>query len=273
MIPETKSNYSDTTGGARKQILFNWQALVAAFSLLTRLPMPERWQPPEPSPDVQSRAALFYPLVGAVIGGIMVLLYLAMPDKIGVTVQATLLVGLWVWLTGALHLDGLADSVDALSAAHKDPARVNAVLKDPHIGTLGVCALVMVLLLKLALLRTALETGSFYWALLAAPIGARLLAQIYMLTTPYARAEGIASHIDLRPYQAIVIGLALIALVITMWMMGRLAGTAMIVALALWLVHWQGRWWRLVGGYTGDSVGALIEVAEVLILLLIVLSW
>lgn len=246
---------------------------MAAFSLLTRLPMPGRWQPPEPSPEVHSRAALFYPLVGAVIGGLMVLLYLLMPDKIGVTVQATLLVGLWVWVTGALHLDGLADSVDALAAAHKDPGRLQAVLKDPHIGTMGVCTLVMVLLLKLALLRTALETGSFYWALLAAPIGARLLAQIYMLTTPYARAEGMARHIDLRPYQAVVIGLALIALVITMWIMGRLAGTALVVTLALWLVHWQGRWWRLVGGYTGDSVGALIEVAEVLILLLIVLSW
>lgn len=254
-------------------MLYSWQALVAAFALLTRLPMPGRWQPPEPSPEVHSRAVLFYPLVGAVIGGLIVLLYLMMPDKIGVTVQATLLVGLWVWLTGALHLDGLADCSDALAAAHKDPTRVHAVLKDPHLGTVGVCVLVMVLLLKLALVRTALETGSFYWALFAAPIGARLLAQIYMLTTPYARAEGMASHIDLRPYQSIVIGLALIALVITMWMMGRLAGTALIVALALWLVHWQGRWWRLVGGYTGDSVGALIEVAEVLILLLIVLSW
>jgi adenosylcobinamide-GDP ribazoletransferase len=253
--------------------MVNWHALVVALTLLTRLPLPARWQPPQFNPELQSRAALFYPVVGAAIGGLILLLYLVLPDKIGVTAQATLLVGLWVWLTGAMHLDGLADTTDALAAAHKDPTRIHAVLKDPHLGTMGVCALVMVLLLKLALLRTVLETGSFYWALLAAPIGARLLAQIYMLTTPYARAEGMASDIDLRPYQAIVIGLALIELVITMWVMGRLAGTALIVALALWLVHWQGRWWRLVGGYTGDSVGALIEVAEVLILLLIVLSW
>lgn len=253
--------------------MFNWQALVVAFSLLTRLPLPGRWQSPEPAPDLQSRAALFYPLVGAVIGGLMVLSYVVMPDKIGVTVHATLLVGLWTWLTGALHLDGLADSADALAAAHKDPSRFQSVLKDPRLGTMGVCALVMVLLLKLALLRTALETGSYYWALLAAPVGARLLALIYMMTTPYARAEGIASRIDLRPYQSIVIGLALIALVAIMWMMGRLAGTALVVTLALWLVHWQHRWSKLAGGYTGDSVGGLIEVAEVLILFLIVLSW
>lgn len=253
--------------------MFNWQALVAAFSLLTRLPLPGRWQTSPPAPEVQSRAALFYPLVGAVIGGLLVLLYILMPDKIGVTVQATLLVGLWVWLTGAMHLDGLADSVDALAAAHKDPVRFQSALKDPHIGAMGVTALVMVLLLKLALLRTALETGTFHWALLAAPIGARLLALIYMMTTPYTRVDGIASQLNLRPYQPIVVGLALIALVAVMWIMGRLAGTALIVTLALWLVHWQNRWSRLAGGYTGDSVGALIEVAEVLILLLIALSW
>lgn len=253
--------------------MYNWHAMVVAFSLLTRLTLPERWRPADLTPELQSRAALFYPLVGAIIGGLMVALFLLMPDKIGVTVQATLLVGLWVWLTGALHLDGLADSMDALGAAHKDPARAQAVLKDPHLGTLGVCALVILLLLKLALLRTVLEVGATYWALLAAPVVARLLALIFMMTTPAARAEGMVSQIDVRPYQPVVIGLALIGLLTIMWMMGRLAGTALIVLLALWLVHWQHRWQKLVGGYSGDAVGALIEVAEVLVLFMVVLTW
>lgn len=253
--------------------MLNWHALMVALTLLTRLPLPARWQPPQFNPELQSRAALFYPFVGAAIGGLMLLLYLVLPDKIGVTAQATLLVGLWVWLTGALHLDGLADTTDALSAAHKDPTRIHAVLKDPHLGTMGVCVLVMALLLKLALLRTALETGSFYWALLAAPIGARLLALIYMMITPYARAEGIASPINLRPFQTLVVGLALIGLLAVMAVMGRWAGSALVVVLALWLVYWQQKWHRLVGGYTGDCVGALIEVAEILVLLVVVLVW
>ena len=94
-----------------------------------------------------------------------------------------------------------------------------------------------------------------------------------MMTTRYAQAEGMASQIDLRPYQPVVIGFALIGLLAIMWVMGRLAGTALIVLLALWLVHWQQRWQRLLGGYTGDSVGALIEVAEVLVLFMVVLTW
>jgi len=253
--------------------MVNWHALVLALTLFTRLPLPARWQPPQFNPELQSRAALFYPLVGAAIGGVLLLLYFALPDKIGVTAQATLLVGLWVWLTGALHLEGVANTSDALAAAHKDPTRVREVLKDPHLGTMGACALVMVLLLKLALLRTALETGSFYWALLAAPIGARLLALVYLMITPYARDLGTSSLISLRVFQPIVVGLALLGLIAVMAVMGRWAGTALVVVLALWLAYWQQKWLRLIGGYTGDGVGALIEVAEVLVLLVVVLAW
>lgn len=244
----------------------NWQVMVVA----SRLTLPERWRPADLSPEQQSRAALFYPLSGAIIGGLMAALYLIMPDKIGVTVQATLLVGLWVWLTGAVHLGGLADSADAFGA--RIPTRAPEALKDPRLGTFGVCALVMILLLKLALLRTALEVGASYWALLAAPVAARLLALVFMMTTP-ARSGDATAPIDLRPYQPVVIGLALIGLLAIMWMMGRLGGTALIVVLALWLVHWQQRWQKLFGGHSGEGVGALIEVAEVLVLFMVVLTW
>lgn len=253
--------------------MINWHALVVALTLLTRLPLPAHWRPPQFTPELQSRAALFYPAAGGAIGGLLLLLYFVLPDKIGVTAQATLLVGVWVWITGALHLDGLADCADALAASHKDPSRVQTVLKDPHLGTVAVCVLVMVLLLKLSLLRTALETGSFYWALLAAPVGARLLALIFMMIAPYARADGMAAQIDLRPFQPLVVGLALVGLLAVMAVMGRWAGTALVGILALWLVYWQQKWSKLIGGYTGDCVGALIEVAEVLVLLVVVLAW
>lgn len=246
----------------------NWQVMVAA----SRLTLPERWRPADISPELQSRAALFYPLSGAIIGGLMAALYLIMPDKIGVTVQATLLVGLWVWLTGAIHLGGLANSADANGAARKDPARALVALKDPRLGTLGICALVMVLLLKLALLRTALEIGAFYWALFAAPIAARLLALVFMMTSP-ARVNDTRPTLDLRPYQPLIIGLALLGLLAIMWVMGRLGGTALIVILALWLAHWQQRCQKLFGGHSGENVGALIEVAEVLVLFMVVLTW
>lgn len=250
--------------------MVNWHALVVALTLFTRLPLPARWQPLPYDPELHSRATLFYPLVGAALGGVFLLLYLALPDKIGVTAQATLLVGLWVWLTGALHLQGLANTADALAASQKDPAQVHPV---PYLGALGVCALVMVLMLKLALLRTALETGSFYWALLAAPVGARLLALVYMMITPHIPDPVMGPPLNLRPFQPIVIGLALIGLLVVMAVMGRWAGTALVAVLALWLVYWQQKWHRLIGGYTRDCVGGLIEVAEVLVLLVVVLVW
>ena len=94
-----------------------------------------------------------------------------------------------------------------------------------------------------------------------------------MMITPYARDEGIAAHINLRPFQPLVVGLALLGLLAVMAAMGRWAGTALVGVLALWLVYWQQKWSRLIGGYTGDCVGALIEVADLLVLLAVVLAW
>ena len=252
--------------------LLNWQALLAAVTLLTRLPVPARWQTLAHDPPLRSRAVVFYPLVGAMLAALLLALAAVMPDKLGVTAQAAVLVGVWIGLTGVLHLDGLADTVDALAAAHRDPARLQEVLKDPRLGTAGACVLVLLILLKVALLRTALETGTVWIALPAALIAARLLAVIYMMMTPYARDQGLASQLDLQPLQWAVVIMSLVALLLAMVLLGRLAGTALAVVLAAWLVYWQQRWLKLVGGYTGDCVGALIEVAELLVLVVVVLA-
>ncbi len=250
--------------------MINWQALLVALMLMTRLPVPTAWQPQQYHPQLQSRAVLFYPLVGAIIGALLLVVYGLLPNKLHIAVQAVLLVGGWVWLTGALHLDGLADTVDALAAAHKDPARVQTVLKDSHLGAMGAAALVLAMLLKVALVTAALQLELIGLALMGAPVAARLLAVIYMLLTPYARKQGIAAQIHLRPYRAAVLALAVLVLAMAFVTLGLAGGLLLLVMLGFWLFYWRRLWLKKVGGYTGDCVGALIEVAELLTLLVVV---
>jgi adenosylcobinamide-GDP ribazoletransferase len=124
------------------------RAFLLALQFLTRIPTP---QVDDFRPEDLSRSAIWFPLVGAVIGG-LVAAALALGALVDPWLGALAGLMVWVWITGALHLDGLADLADALGAAHRDPQRLLEVLRDPHIGTFGVVALVLVLAAKLVLL-------------------------------------------------------------------------------------------------------------------------
>ena len=86
---------------------------------------------------------------------------------------AVLALLVWVWVTGALHIDGLGDVADALGAAHGSPERFLAVLKDPHIGVFGAVAIILQLLLKLVLLAEVMATAHPPWAIVLIPAWAR----------------------------------------------------------------------------------------------------
>ena len=114
------------------------RAFSHALQFLTRLPAP-------PiavfDPADLSRSALWFPAIGALIGRIVAAALwagaLASP-----WIGALLALVAWVWVTGGLHLDGLADVADALGAAHRSPERFIEVLRDPHIGAYGTMAIV-----------------------------------------------------------------------------------------------------------------------------------
>ena len=123
------------------------RGLRLATQFLTRLPV----RPVEDySPLELSRSALWFPAVGLALG-IVTLLPAAIAGHRPL-LTAALGVLAWTWMSGALHLDGLADLSDALAASHRDPDRFLAVLSDPHAGTFGVVSVVLVLLLKAAAL-------------------------------------------------------------------------------------------------------------------------
>ena len=240
------------------------KGLALAVGFLTRLPVPAA----NHDPLAVGRSLTWYPLVGALIGallaGALALLGFFLPAAPGVS--AALIVALWAWLTGGLHLDGLADTADA-AAAGGDRARRLAVLQDPRAGPAGVVAIVLVLFAKVAALTHLLQAGAAITALVIAPAIGRSLVVAAFMSTPYVRAgglgEALARHHD---RQACLAGLAL-----TLVGIGILASAPAAAILALsnaaLLLYWRWRASRDLGGFTGDLAGALVEVGEILTLL------
>lgn len=222
-----------------------------ALQLLTRLPVRGDAGRPE-------AAAAWFPVVGLVVGGLVAgaawLGALADP-----WLGALMALLAWVWVTGGLHLDGLADLADALGAAHRDRERFLAVLADPHLGAFGAMAMMLQLIAKLVLLMLALKLGVSLWVLVLVPAWARLGALWWSRSLPalktglgqrYAAGTGV-------PWSWLA---ALAA--------ASLAAAPALLAAPLVILAWRGFLKARLGGMNGDCLGAGIEVAETLALLL-----
>jgi adenosylcobinamide-GDP ribazoletransferase len=235
------------------------RGLRLAMQFLTRLPVPGV---ADFSPLDLARSAAWFPFVGLIVGAIVALVMFALGHR---SVMVASIVGVlaWVWLTGALHLDGLADLCDALGASHRDPERFFTVLRDPHVGTFGTVSIVLTLMLKAAGLGT-LTIG----ALVGVP-----------LVLAWARLGTLAWGRWLKPLKAghgeqfawrISIGW------IVFWTVLLLAASVAVApalcAAPLVIAAW-GAWLKArLGGMTGDCLGAGVEVTETALLLLLALT-
>ncbi len=235
-----------------------------ALQFLTRLPLPDVGL----VADRQiGRSLAWYPAVGLVIGAC---LYLAqwllaslLPGLYGV--QAALLLMLWCLITGGLHLDGLADSADAWLGGYGDRERTLTLMKDPTCGPAAVMLLVMVLLAKFAALQALMQTDVFW--LLLIPVLPRTLLVLLLLTTDYVRPKGLGSslvqHMPRRACRLVVLAVLLLCL-----LLGN-AGV-ILMGIALLLFWWLRRLMlERLGGTTGDTAGALVELQEVAVLVVV----
>jgi adenosylcobinamide-GDP ribazoletransferase len=237
------------------------KTLRLAVQLLTRAPV---GGPGEPTADDLGRSVAFYPLVGLGLG--LVLAAVAgLAGQGPALLAAALVVAVWAGGTGFLHVDGLADSADAWLGGHGDSERTLAILKDPYAGPAGVAAVVLVLLLKVAALVPLMAAGGAAAALVLAAVLARAGAAGLLLTTAYVRPGGLgeAQSANLpRPAVWLAVGLsALLAL-----LLGGLIGFAVLVFGGIALVYLRWLMVRRLGGATGDTLGAAIEISEAVVL-------
>jgi adenosylcobinamide-GDP ribazoletransferase len=225
--------------------------LVIALQFLTRLPVKAGdWS----DRDI-GRSMLFYPLVGLLLGlalaGLTFALYGRAPG-----VVAALLLALWVFATGALHLDGLADSADAWIGGFGDRQRTLDIMRDPRCGPVAVAVVVVVLIAKFAALEALIATNAWL-AVATAPVLGRAVLPLLFVTTRYVRAGGVgavlAERLPRRSAAGVVACFALAAGVANLSM--TLTAGIVFVALRALMV-------RRIGGTTGDTAGAMVELVE-----------
>ena len=247
-----------------------------SIGTFTRIPVPA---PRAVTPGVAGRAMLLGPLVILVLGllvGIPVQILVA----IGPTpafVGAVIAVAVLAWLTRALHLDGLADTADALGSG-KPPDQALEIARRSDIGPFGVVALALVLLLQVGALADLLARGAGAGAFVVALVTGRIaIALACMRGIPAARRDGLGAVVagSVPRWAAAVLCIA--------WLLfasgsvanahgpgaGAATAGAIVVAwtAALLLVRTAR---RRLGGITGDVLGAVTEVAATAVLVILV---
>ncbi|MBI3574868.1 MAG: adenosylcobinamide-GDP ribazoletransferase [Gammaproteobacteria bacterium] len=242
------------------------RAFWLALQFLTRLPVP---QTAEYTAEDRGRSVLYYPVVGLLIGAVLTAFsfLLANADP---GLRAALLLLVWVLLTGALHLDGLADSADAWLGGHGDRARTLEIMKDSRSGPAAIVAVALVLIVKFAALSTL--THAMYWpALMLAPLLGRASLVLLFLTTPYVRAQGIgAAHAANLPRGGAAVVLLTVAVLVPVFL-GYAGLWPVAAALAMvWLL--RRLMLQRLGGATGDTLGASCEIVEAAVLVVMVLA-
>ena len=239
--------------------------LVLALQFLTRLPLPFAcpW-----TPATRRWAVRCYPLVGVLLGGLLAAAATLLESLLPAPLLALALLTLWVALSGGLHLDGLMDVADALGS-NAPLERKWEIMKDPHVGSFGILALVFLLLWKAALLFVLLDAGASLLLLVMILGLGRLAAVALLVLAPAARPEGMAASWkrDLSPRDLWLAARPLLPLAALapggVWLCLALAPFLMLYA---WGMLWAFK------GINGDIVGTAIEGGE-LWLLLVAWSW
>ncbi|NAT23792.1 adenosylcobinamide-GDP ribazoletransferase [Pseudomonas syringae] len=238
-----------------------WIALQFLGSLPIRLPG-------MPRPEELGRSLLFYPLVGVVFGTLL-LGFNALLSGAPLMLHAALLLSAWVLLSGGLHLDGLADSADAWLGGFGDRERTLNIMKDPRSGPIAVVTLVMVLLLKFAAIVALIESHNSVGLLLAPLIGRSAMLALF-LGTPYVRSGGLGQALADHLPRSLGRKVLLVSAVASVMLAGG-SGIAALLVCAVCFYGLRHMMMRRLGGSTGDTAGALLELLELAVLLTLAL--
>jgi len=234
-------------------------SLLTAFQFLTTFPAIIRRSF---TAQELGRAVGFFPIVGLALGGVLYGLASGLTLIFPARVVAVILLAVWLLLTRALHFDGFLDTCDGLFGGFT-PERRLEIMRDSRVGAFGVAGGGLLLLAK----YTAILSLPHLSGLVLAPVFGRWVLSIAIFAYPYARETGLGRDMkdNVRWPQVI---LATLVAVLAAWLF---AGWTGLLAFALaGIVLWLGASFilRRIPGLTGDSYGALCELAELAVLLL-----
>lgn len=238
-----------------------WAGLAGAITFLTIVPVGGGGE--------VGRAAGWFTVVGAAVGGLAGGVRAGLQPLLGVTPATVLAVTALVIVTGALHQDGLADTVDGLGV-RGDRDRRLAAMRDSSVGVFGALALIGWALLLVAVLdslsaRRALE------ALVAAAALGRWAALLHAAWSAPARADGLGASFAVGRTAVTVAGAVALGFAVALGGLGPglAAVAAALVVAALSVLHVRAT----LGGRTGDTLGATVALAEVAVCTVMLAAW
>ncbi|MBN1988834.1 MAG: adenosylcobinamide-GDP ribazoletransferase [Bacteroidales bacterium] len=242
------------------------QVFLSAIGFFTRIPLP---QSAGMNVHSLSDAIRYFPLVGAIVGSLSALAFVGLEGyfPLHLSVMLSLVVGILV--TGALHEDGFADFCDGYGAGYTKE-RILSIMKDSSTGVYGAVGIVCMLGVRLLALAS-LPLWLIPLAFIAAHAYSRFVPVVLMFTSVYVRTDGtskasvVGSHASLLSLVvAGCIGLASLLLLGVYSLAVIVAVSAVVLLLFRWYIT------RKTGGYTGDVLGALQQIIEVLVYLTLI---
>lgn len=253
-----------------------YDRVLAAFIFFTRLPL---WRLHQPPRQAYSSVVEYWPLTGWLTGIVMAATVWFASIVLPAFMAVLLAVAVRMFLTGALHEDGLADFIDGFGGGGKDRERILAIMKDSHIGTYGVLGLVIYVLLLITSLAS-LDPAIAALTILAADPFAKMVSSQLIQMMPYARREEEAKsktvYRKISVWASVSLAVqGLLPMGAFIWISGvRWDIVLFVPALVMYFLYLFI--WRRLKGYTGDCCGAvclIVELSFYLIIASINRSW
>jgi adenosylcobinamide-GDP ribazoletransferase len=233
------------------------RTLLAAVSFLTVIRVPVQSVPP-------GRAAIFFPLVGAMLGAAGAVLFLAANFVLPVSLAALITVAFWTSISGVLHEDGLADVADAMRAG-RTREKMLAILKDSRIGTYGAVAIVLSVVARWQALQHVPAGRVLIVFVVAQTVPRAAMVALAWLSRPSGDGLGLAFSSSLTTTGALIaIAQGVAVSMLSGWRPGLLilAGAYLIIRFA------RAYFYKRIGGVNGDCLGATEQLLEMFILIL-----
>jgi adenosylcobinamide-GDP ribazoletransferase len=250
------------------KIRYGWGSGLAtdvktAILFCTRLPLPHSTA--MNGGDV-AHAGWALPVAGALVAGAGALTYtIAAAIRIPSALAAGLALGATLLTTGCLHEDGLADMADGFGGG-RDRARKLAIMRDSRLGTYGACALMMSLLLRWTALAGMGNPAAVACALIATHVASRAALPAFMHFVPPARFDGLSAQAGQPALRSAAVAVVLGGLVLAAALGLAAAIVGLVAAIGTGLMMaWLAM--RQIGGQTGDVLGGLEQIIEIVILL------
>lgn len=236
---------------------------ILMLQFLTKYPLPFELQVER---EDFTKGAVWFPMVGFVIGMTLYGLFLLTRTVDVLLARIAIVVAGEIFITGGLHLDGLADAFDGLYS-YRNKERMLEIMKDSRVGTNGVLILIVDILLKVVLL-SAIPVTALPWVMVLMPVYGRFNGILLAAISKYARPEGMGGFFIGKIKAVQMLFIILTTLVVGLLHISALLYLPVLILLTLlYRYHVQAK----LGGVTGDIIGAWIELSELAFLLMVVI--